>query len=138
MQDERLIDMIASRMDARFGPADVFDEGTWNETMRYLTGPTIDLAKASRARTARVVTSASTNPAFSLPEVGRDFIYGESAAFQFVFGEWNLNATDPKDMVHTPTELVEYFFRKTHPFPFWGRSMRTESPSPRLSRGPKD
>lgn len=103
--------MAASRKDARFGAADVFDETTWNETMKYLAGPTIDLAKASRARTARVVTSASTNPAFSLPQVGADFIYGESAAFQFVFGKWNLNATDPKDMVHTPTDLVEYFFR---------------------------
>ncbi|KAK8108241.1 Cloroperoxidase [Apiospora kogelbergensis] len=100
-----------SRMDSRFGPADVFDEATWNETMQYFTGSTIDLAKASRARTARVVASASTNPDFTLPQVGANFIYGESAAFQFVFGEWDLNATDPKNMVHTPTDLVEYFFR---------------------------
>lgn len=111
----------------------MFDEATWNETMQYLTGPTIDLAKASQARTARVVTSASTNPAFSLPEVGRDFIYGESAAFQFVFGEWNLNASDPKDMVHTPTDFVEYFFRKTPLFLLLRRFVRFASLSPLLS-----
>lgn len=102
-------------MDAQFGPADVFDEATWNETMKYLTGPTIDLAKASRARTARVVTSASTNPKFTLAQAEANS--GESASFQSVFGEWNLNATDPKDMVHTPTEFVEYFFRMMSPPP---------------------
>ena len=66
---------------------------------------------ASKARTARVVTSASTNPQFTLPQLGAHFIYGETAAYQFVFGDWDLGAQDPKDMIHTPTEMVQYFFR---------------------------
>ena len=66
---------------------------------------------ASKARTARVVTSASTNPQFTLPQIGAHFIYGETAAYQFVLGEWDLGAEDQKDMIHTSTERVEYFFR---------------------------
>ncbi|RYP27141.1 hypothetical protein DL768_011293 [Monosporascus sp. mg162] len=99
-----------SRQDANFGPADVFNEEIWNETISYFTGPTIDLAMASKARTARVVTSASTNPQFTLPQIGAHFIYGETAAYQAVFGEWNLGAENPKDMILTPKELVQYFF----------------------------
>lgn len=100
----------SSRQDANFGPADVFNEGIWNETIQYFTGPTIDLAMASRARTARVVTSAATNPQFTLPQLGAHFIYGETAAYQFVLGEWNLDAKDPKDRLLTPKKYVEYFF----------------------------
>jgi hypothetical protein len=103
---------VSSRQDANFGPADVFNETIWNETLAYFDGPTIDLAKASRARTARVVTSAATNPQFTLPQLGAHFIYGETAAYQFVFGEWNLKSEDPKDMVLTPKDLVQYFFGK--------------------------
>lgn len=66
---------------------------------------------ASKARTARVVTSASTNPQFTLPQIGAHFMYGETAAYQFVFGNWELDAQDPKDMIHTPKEMVQYFFR---------------------------
>lgn len=101
---------IASRQDANFGPADVFNEEAWNETLSYFTGPTIDLAMASKARTARVVTSAATNPHFTLPQLGAHFIYGETAAYQFVFGEWDLEAEDPKNKVLTSKELVQYFF----------------------------
>lgn len=104
-----------SRQDANFGPADVFNEEIWNETATYFTGPTIDLAMASRARTARVIASASTNPQFTLPQLGAHFMYGETAAYQFVFGDWDLEAQDPKDMIHTPTELVQYFFREYDP-----------------------
>lgn len=104
-----------SRQDANFGPADVFNEEIWNETATYFTGPTIDLAMASKARTARVIASASTNPQFTLPQLGAHFMYGETAAYQFVFGDWDLEAQDPKDMIHTPTELVQYFFRADYP-----------------------
>jgi hypothetical protein len=99
-----------SRQDANFGPADVFNETIWNETLAYFDGPTIDLAKASRARTARVVTSASTNPQFTLPQLGAHFIYGETAAYQFVFGEWDLESEDPEKMILTPKNLIQYFF----------------------------
>jgi hypothetical protein len=101
-----------SRQDANFGPADVFNETIWNETLAYFDGPTIDLAKASRARTARVVTSASTNPQFTLPQLGAHFIYGETAAYQFVFGEWDLESEDPEKMILTPKNLIQYFFGK--------------------------
>ncbi|KAL1876235.1 hypothetical protein Daus18300_002863 [Diaporthe australafricana] len=99
-----------SRQDANFGPADVFNDEIWNETIQYFTGPTIDLAMASKARTARLVTSAATNPQFTLPQLGAHFIYGETAAYQLVFGKWNLGAEETKDMVLTPKELVQYFF----------------------------
>lgn len=101
---------VLSRQDANFGPADVFNEAIWNETLAYFDGPTIDLAKASKARTARVVTSASTNPQFTLPQLGAHFIYGETAAYQFVFGKWDLESEDPKDMILTPKNLIQYFF----------------------------
>ncbi|KAK6844020.1 hypothetical protein PG987_004880 [Apiospora arundinis] len=99
-----------SRQDANFGPADVFNETIWDETVSYFTGDTIDVAMASAARTARVVTSASTNPQFTLPQLGAHFDYGETAAYQFVFGKWDLEAQDPKDKVLTPKNLVQYFF----------------------------
>jgi hypothetical protein len=104
--------MCHSRQDANFGPADVFNETVWNETVSYFTGDTIDVAMASAARTARVVTSASTNPQFTLPQLGAHFDYGETAAYQFVFGKWDLEARDPKDKVLTPKNLVQYFFGK--------------------------
>lgn len=88
----------------------MFNETIWNETLSYFDGPTIDLAKASKARTARVVTSASTNPQFTLPQLGAHFIYGETAAYQFVFGEWDLESEDPKKMILTPKNLIQYFF----------------------------
>ena len=102
----------SSRQDANLGPADVFNETIWNETLAYFDGPTIDLAKASRARTARVVTSAATNPQFTLPQLGAHFIYGETAAYQFVFGEWDLDSEDPEKMILTPKDLIQYFFGK--------------------------
>ena len=101
---------LSSRQDASFGAADVFNETIWNETLAYFDGPNIDLAKASKARTARVVTPAATNPQFSLPQLGAHFIWGESAAYQFVFGEWDLESEDPKNTVLTPKNLVQYFF----------------------------
>jgi hypothetical protein len=103
-----------SRQDANFGPADVFNEAAWNETVQYFTGPTIDLAMSSKARTARVVTSAATNPQFTLPQLGAHFIYGETAAYQFVLGEWHLDAEDLKNRLLTPKEFVQYFFGMYH------------------------
>jgi hypothetical protein len=103
-------DASLSRQDAYFGPADVFNQAIWNETLQYFTGPIIDLAMASRARTARVVTSAANNPQFTLRQVGLHFTYGESAAYQFVLGEWVLHAEDPKKRLLTPKDLVQYFF----------------------------
>jgi hypothetical protein len=58
------------------------------------------------------VTSASTNPQFTLPQLGAHFIYGETAAYQFVFGEWDLESEDPEKMILTPKNLIQYFFGK--------------------------
>ncbi|KAI0530212.1 Cloroperoxidase [Xylaria digitata] len=99
-----------SRQDTFFGPADVFHADTWKETLAYFTTPNIDVGQAARARTARVITSASTNPSFTFPQIGSFFDYGETAAYQFVFGTWNLEANNIKDKISTPLELVKYFF----------------------------
>ncbi|KAK5624888.1 hypothetical protein RRF57_000604 [Xylaria bambusicola] len=87
-----------SRQDAFFGPAD-------------FTTPNINVEQAARARTARIVTAASTNPSFTLPQIGAYFDYRETAAYQFVFGTWNLEADNIKDKISTPLEAVEYFFK---------------------------
>lgn len=73
-----------SRHNAEFGLADVFNEQAWNETIQYFTGDVIDLAMAAEARTARMLTSAKTNPQFTLPQLGAHSTYGETAAYQFV------------------------------------------------------
>ena len=101
-----------SRQDAEFGPADVFHPETWNLTSQYFEGDMIDLAMAAKARTAAVVRSAMGNPQFTLPQLGTHFIYGETAAYQFVLGEWDLQAEEKKDRLLTPEEYVQYFFRK--------------------------
>ncbi|KAH9883685.1 Cloroperoxidase [Xylariomycetidae sp. FL2044] len=102
-------DASLSRQDSFFGPADVFNEEAWNETLAYFVGDTIDVEMATRARTARTITAASTNARFTFPELGMSFQYGETAAYQFVFGEWNLEA-DVKNQILTPKELIQYFF----------------------------
>jgi hypothetical protein len=107
--------LLYSRQDTFFGPADVFHEATWNETLKYFTTPNIDVGQAARARTARVVTSASTNPQFTLPIIGSYFDYGETAAYQLVFGTWNLEADNIRDKISTPLEWVKYFFSKHMP-----------------------
>ncbi|KAK2768812.1 hypothetical protein FQN54_000670 [Arachnomyces sp. PD_36] len=99
-----------SRQDTYFGPADAFNEKAWKQTTQYFTGPTIDLAMASRARTARVTSSVATNPQFTFTDVAATFTYGETAAYQFVLGEWNLDAEQPKERILTPREMVDYFF----------------------------
>jgi hypothetical protein len=57
---------------------------------------------AAASRHARVITSATTNPKFSLSELGGQFSYGETAAYLIVFGD-RVAATAPK-------ALVEYLF----------------------------
>lgn len=67
---------------------------------------------AMRARTARTVTAAATNALFTLPQLGMNFQYGETAAYQFVFGKWNLDAEDVKDRILTPKKYINYFFSR--------------------------
>ena len=99
-----------SRQDSEFGPADVFNEGVWNDTVRYFKGDDIDVGMAIRARTARTVTAAATNARFTFPQLGMNFQYGETAAYQLVFGKWNLDARDVKERISTPRKYIDYFF----------------------------
>lgn len=61
---------------------------------------------AAASRHARVITSAITNPTFTLSELGSNFSYGETAAYIIVFGDRS-SATAPK-------ALVEYLFGKVY------------------------
>jgi hypothetical protein len=42
---------------------------------------------AANARLARLFTSNSTNPTFTLTKTGREFSFGESAAYILVLGD---------------------------------------------------
>ncbi|PVI01009.1 Cloroperoxidase [Periconia macrospinosa] len=104
-------DASLSRQDSQFGPADVFNAKIWNETATYFTGDTIDVGMAAKARTARTIAAASSNALFTFPPLGRNFQYGETSAYQFVFGKWNLDAEDVKSRILTPKNYIEYFFK---------------------------
>jgi hypothetical protein len=91
----------------------VFIEKIWNETVVHFTGDTIDVEMAAKARTARTIAAAATNAHFTFPQLGANFQYGETAAYQFVYGEWNLDAEDVKKRILTPKKYIEYFF-STH------------------------
>ena len=65
---------------------------------------------AAKARTARTIAAASTNALFTFPQLGMNFQYGETAAYQFVFGQWNLGAEDVKSQILTPKKYINYFF----------------------------
>jgi hypothetical protein len=91
----------------------VFNEKIWNETVVHFTGDTIDVEMAAKARTARTIAAAATNAHFTFPQLGANFQYGETAAYQFVYGEWNLDAEDVKKRILTPKKYIEYFF-STH------------------------
>ncbi|CAI6332795.1 unnamed protein product [Periconia digitata] len=104
-------DASLSRQDSQFGPADVFNEKIWNETVAHFTGDTINVDMATKARTDRTVAAAATNALFTFPQLGMNFQYGETAAYQFVFGEWNLDSEDVKSRILTPKTYIEYFFK---------------------------
>lgn len=65
---------------------------------------------AAKARTARTIAAVSKNAHFTFPQLGSSFQYGETAAYQFVYGEWNLTAEDVKNRILTPKKYIEYFF----------------------------
>jgi hypothetical protein len=64
----------------------------------------VSMADASRARTGRLVTSAQTNPDFSMTNLGSDFAYGENAAYIFVFGD--------RVAGEAPRNFLEYWIGK--------------------------
>ena len=98
----KLILETASRLDAYFGPVDVFNQEVFDQTRSYW-GEIIDLESAVDAVVGRVQTSNQTNPTFSLSFIGQSFLMGETAAYTMAFGDaesFTVNRT-----------LVEYLFR---------------------------
>jgi hypothetical protein len=57
---------------------------------------------AEMARLARITTSNTTNPTFTLSDLGAAFSVGETAAYIIFFGDI-MSGTAPKN-------LVQYFF----------------------------
>jgi hypothetical protein len=98
-----------SRQDAAFGPADLFNERICNETVAHFIGDIIDVEMAAKARTARTVAAAATNAHFTFPQLGSNFQYGETAAYQLVYGKWNLTAEDVRNQILTPKKYIDYF-----------------------------
>ncbi|KAI1393030.1 Cloroperoxidase [Hypoxylon trugodes] len=96
-------DASISRQDAYFGPADVFDEAVFNQTLTYFTGDIITMQMASNARVVRLLTSNLTNPEYEMSVDGEFFSLGETVAYVAVLG-------DKKSMT-VPKNYVEYFFR---------------------------
>lgn len=88
----------------------MLNEKIWNETVAHFTSDTIDVEMAAKARTARTIAAATTNAHFTFPQLGMNFQYGETAAYQFVYGKWNLDAEDVKNRILTPKKYIEYFF----------------------------
>jgi hypothetical protein len=62
---------------------------------------------AAQARLARVQTSNATNPTFTLTTTGREFSFGESAAYIIVLGD--------RVTGKVRRSLVEYLFGKMRP-----------------------
>ncbi|KAK3209081.1 hypothetical protein GRF29_69g697789 [Pseudopithomyces chartarum] len=66
-------DASLSRQDSQFGPADVFNEKIWNETVAHFKGDVIDVGMAAKARTARTIAATSMNALFTFPQLGMNF-----------------------------------------------------------------
>ena len=92
-----------SRVDAFHGPADVFNEGAFAETLSHY-GDTLDVKSGAAAIIARMKTCKATNPTYSLSDLGEAFILGETAAFISILGDAKTITADKK--------RVEYLFRK--------------------------
>jgi len=95
-------DASLSRIDAFHGHADLFDEAAFTETLSYY-GDTVDVKSGAAAIVARMKTCKSTNPTYSLSNLGEAFIIGETAAFISILGD--------AETITAPKNLVEYLFR---------------------------
>jgi hypothetical protein len=81
-------DASLSRADFALSPthdALSFNASVFAETTSYWGDETITLAEAAAARVGRVVTSNTTNPDFSLSDLGDSFSIGETAAYLIFF-----------------------------------------------------
>ncbi|KAK4146695.1 Chloroperoxidase [Dichotomopilus funicola] len=96
-------DASLSRSDAYFGNTINFNQSIFDETRSYWVGDTINIQMAANARLARFKTSMATNPDFSMSELGRNFGFGESAAYIVVIGD--------KETGTVPKAWVEWVFQ---------------------------
>lgn len=94
---------VHSRVDAFHGHADVFNKEAFDETLSHY-GDTVNVEGGAAAIVARMKTCKSTNPTYSLSDLGEAFILGETAAFISVLGDAKSITADKK--------LVQYLFRK--------------------------
>lgn len=92
-----------SRVDAYHGHADIFNAKAFDETLSYY-GKTVDVKSGAAAIIARMKTCKSTNPTYSLSELGEAFILGETAAFISILGDAKTITADKKK--------VEYLFSR--------------------------
>ena len=77
----------SSRGDYYFGDDHTFNQTIFDETRSYWTFPIVDVQMAAKARLARVHTSKATNPTFTLTKTGRQFSFGETAAYIIALGD---------------------------------------------------
>jgi hypothetical protein len=84
-----------------------FNASVFAETQSYWHGDTITLKMAAEARIGRLITSNTTNPTYSLSDLGSDFSVGETAAYILLLGD------DHGVSGTVRRELVEYFFGKS-------------------------
>ncbi|KAK9784227.1 putative Heme haloperoxidase family profile domain-containing protein [Seiridium cardinale] len=91
-----------SRADFYWGDDHTFNGTVFNETRSYWIDDTVTVQMAANARLARVNTSNTTNPTFSMSNLGNAFSLGESAAYIIALGD-RYNGTVEKSR-------VEYLF----------------------------
>jgi hypothetical protein len=96
----------SSRADDYFGHDPYsFNATVFAETQSYWHGDIIDVQMAANARLARVITSNTTNPTYSMSELGSGFSVGETAAYILFLGS--------KEKETARKEVVEYLFGKS-------------------------
>jgi hypothetical protein len=94
--------MCSSRADFYWGDDHTFNETVFDETLSYWTSSIVDIQMTANSRLARINTSNTTNPTFSLNANGNQLSFGEPAAIISALGD-RVSGTVPKS-------FVEYLF----------------------------
>lgn len=95
-------DASLSRVDYYFGNPQPFNQTIFDQTRSYWTSDIIDVQQAANARLARVIDSNTTNPTYSMSDLGEAFSYGESGAYIIVLGDKTSGTVSKR--------VVEYLF----------------------------
>lgn len=95
--------MPNSRVDAFHGHADIFNQEAFDETLSHY-GDTLNVESGAAAIVARMNTCKSTNPTYSISDLGEAFILGETAAFISILGD--------AETITANKTLVKYLFGK--------------------------